>query len=253
MNDTPENFCTSSIQCIFFMIDWGFRSSGGIGDILSKMSYKANPGHFFGKLFYNLIFYILVLMVMGNLFLAVIVEAVRVLREKNVNNLKDAKDVCFVCKLTREDASRQKINFEKHTKFDHNLWHYLYFVTHIKLGDSKKFGPYEKYVERLLEGNKRSSWFPVVVEKIREPTKTTQMENPAWSETFKKQKSKNVLNLKEEIKYDNLMTEKPNYASKNVFSTNQLNNVFKGDVEFVTPIYNNHNSEISKFQGMTYN
>ena len=37
-----EPFCTSSIQCLLFFINFGIRSGGGIGDLLGMQSFKDN-------------------------------------------------------------------------------------------------------------------------------------------------------------------------------------------------------------------
>ena len=65
------------------MIDYGTRSGGGIGDILPIVSYKSNVGFFVQKFFYDMLFYIIIILVLGNIFLGIIVDTFADLRDQN--------------------------------------------------------------------------------------------------------------------------------------------------------------------------
>ena len=99
-------------------------------------------------------------MVMGNVFLGIIVDALITLRKRSNAIENDKNNVCIICALTRDEAIKHGINFDKHIIIEHNLWSYVYFITYLRLNSPKRLGPVERFVKKLLEGDKLS-WIPV--------------------------------------------------------------------------------------------
>jgi hypothetical protein len=142
------------------MIDYGIRSGGGIGDILPKVSYKYSTSYFFGKFFYNVIFHIFIILILGNIFLGIIVDTFADLRDKNQRKEDDTNLVCFICQINRDNCLNKKINFDKHVVQDHFTWNYAYFLTFLHITNPNDFNFLQKYVWDMLK-KRDISWIPI--------------------------------------------------------------------------------------------
>ena len=142
------------------MINYGTRNGGGIGEVLPTISYKTNVGMFFARFFYDLIFYILIILFLGNIFLGIIVDTFADLRDRNTARMEDINNVCYICQLTRDDSLKYKIDFKTHTKEDHYVWNYVYFLTYLYTSNSNDFNPLESNVWKKLS-HCDISWIPL--------------------------------------------------------------------------------------------
>ena len=70
-----EKYCYSSLQCYMMVLNYGSSAGGGLGDVISIPSYRTDVGMFVGRFFYDMFFFILIVLVMGNIFLGIIVDA----------------------------------------------------------------------------------------------------------------------------------------------------------------------------------
>ena len=77
-----EHFCQSSVQCLLIMINYGTRCYGGISEILPFLSTKNNINMYLGRFIYDLSFFIIVTMIMGNITLGLIVDSFGELRDE---------------------------------------------------------------------------------------------------------------------------------------------------------------------------
>jgi hypothetical protein len=157
MSTVSENTCTSIFQCTLFMINWGVRSGGGIGDVLPRKSYFKNRDSFIGGFVYNLVFHIVIVLILGNIFLGIIVDAFADLRDINYVIENDKMNVCFICQLDRTKAG---VCFDKHITETHDLWLYCFFIVYLKLKNKNDFNCYEYYVWEKME-RKELDWFPI--------------------------------------------------------------------------------------------
>ena len=157
---TSESFCQSSVQCLLIMYSYGRRSGGGIGDILPVMSYKNKTNIFILRFFYDITFYIFIIMIMGNITVGLIVDTFGVLRDETYKNLNDINNVCFICQLNRDDCLLKNIDFDNHIKNEHNIWNYVDFLCHLHLYDSNNLSRVESFVwDKLIE--KDYGWIPI--------------------------------------------------------------------------------------------
>ncbi len=143
------------------MIDSGMRSSGGFSDQLSHISYKENSDYFFGKFAYGVLFYIVIILILGNIFLGIIVDSFAELRDRNNQKDIDKRSVCFICQLSKDESMNQKIDFKQHTLVDHKMWNYVYFLTYLHVSNPNDFNYLQDFVWDSLPG-KDPSWIPVV-------------------------------------------------------------------------------------------
>lgn len=72
----------------------------------------------------------------------------------------DKKFKCFICNIEKTEFTKQGHNFNQHREVDHNLWNYIYFLTHIKEKNSSDFNGTESYIQEKWE-EEDLSWFPI--------------------------------------------------------------------------------------------
>ena len=155
-----EHFCHSSVQCLLIMINYGTRCYSGISEILPMLSTKNNINMYLGRFIYDLTFFIIVTIVMGNVTLGLIVDTFGELRDETYNYENDKKNICFICQLSKDGCLLKNIDFNEHIKKDHNLWNYVYFLIYLHLNNPNDFSRIEGLVwDKLPE--KKYTWFPI--------------------------------------------------------------------------------------------
>jgi hypothetical protein len=156
---TNESLCSSSIQCWMNSINYGVRAGGGMGDNLPKISFYSSMDYFLRIFFFNMSYQIIIVLVLGNIFLGIIVDAFTELRdEKNLFD-NDTKNICFICQITRDQATSKNINFDEHVTKKHLVWNYVDFIIYLFFNNPNDYnrGELEAY-NKLKEGD--LSWIP---------------------------------------------------------------------------------------------
>ena len=156
-----EPYCHSSIQCFLTLISYGTRAGGGIGDALPIVSFKKDINMFIGRFFYDMTFYIFIIMIMGNVTFGLIVDTFGGLRDDTYKYEKDRTNKCFICQISRDMCLLKNIVFDTHIKQNHNLWSYVDFLCYLHLYNANDFTRVEGSVwDKLL--NKDYDWLPIV-------------------------------------------------------------------------------------------
>ena len=159
-NYIQEPFCYSSLQCFLILINYGTRSGGGIGDVLPLISYKHDLNFFIGRFIYDLTFFIIIIMIMGNVTFGLIVDTFGALRDETYKYHNDRKNICFICQLSRDGCLLKNIDYEKHIRDEHNLWSYVDFLVYLHLYDANNFNRIEGSVwDKLPERD--YGWIPI--------------------------------------------------------------------------------------------
>jgi len=122
--------CETLFKCWLSTILWGVRSGGGIGDVLEKLDIEAS-GVYAGRFFFDLTFFIIVIILSLNMVFGIILDTFGELREKKSDIEEDIRSRCFICSLESDLFQRQALGFEHHIKHEHNMWHYLYYFTYL--------------------------------------------------------------------------------------------------------------------------
>ena len=155
-----EVFCHSFLQCFLILISYGTRSGGGIADNLPTPSFKNSTKMFFGRFVLDMTFYILIIMVMGNITFGLIVDSFGKLRDDTDKFENDKNNICFICQLSRDKCLLKNIDFDSHIKNEHNLWNYVNFLIFLHLNNPNDFSRFEGLVwDKLLERD--FGWIPV--------------------------------------------------------------------------------------------
>ena len=155
-----EGFCYSSVQCYLYYVTAGTRSGGGIGDSISAISYQKDVKMYFARFFHDILFFFIINLVIGNVFLGIIIDTFGELRDTQVENEYDRKNICFICQLSSNACLTKNIDFDKHVNEEHNIWNYVYFLAYLYLGNPNNFNRVENSVWEKLE-NQDYSWIPI--------------------------------------------------------------------------------------------
>ena len=158
--EVSESFCYSSLQCFLFYLTLGIRSNGGIAEAIEKVSYRNDAGVFIGRFFNDILFFLLINLFIGNVFLGIIIDTFVELRNIQSENENDRNNICFICQLSSDDCLTRNINFEKHINEEHNIWNYVYFLSYLHLNNPNNFNRVENSVWEKLEFEDYS-WFPI--------------------------------------------------------------------------------------------
>ena len=155
-----EGFCYSSLQCYLFILTRGSLSNGGISNDIERISYKKDVGFFIGRFFYDVIFFLLISLYIGKMFLSFIIDTFGELREINAENTNDMNNICFICQISRDECLMKNIDFETHVDKVHNIWNYVYFLNYLYINNPFNFNWVENSVwEKLQEQG--INWIPL--------------------------------------------------------------------------------------------
>ena len=155
-----ENYCYSSVQCLLYYITMGTRSGGGIMEVISPVSYKKDVKFYFGRFFNDILFFLIVNLILGNVFLGIIIDTFSELRDIQTENENDRKNICFICQLSSDACLARNIDFDKHVNNIHNIWNYVYFLNYLHLSNPNSFNRVEDSVWKKLE-EQDYSWLPI--------------------------------------------------------------------------------------------
>lgn len=156
-----EYFCNDSLYCFLTHLSYGVRSGGGIGDVTPRPSYTDNSSYYVGRLIYDIVFHIIIVWIMGNIFFGIIVDTFAYLRDKSSIKENDINNVCYICQISRDICVTKNIDFDSHVYEDHNVWNYVYFLSYLHFNNPSKFKSVETSVW-LKFNEKDSSWLPNV-------------------------------------------------------------------------------------------
>nr|AAT47836.1 inositol 1,4,5-triphosphate receptor [Oikopleura dioica] len=152
-----ENHCETLLMSIITTFDQGLRNGGGIGDFLKRIS-KDDP-QFLYRVLYDLLFYFGIIIIVLNLIFGVIIDTFADLRNEKQKKDDIIRNTCFICGLERRSFDNRSISFETHIQYEHNMWHYLYFIVHLRTKSQTEYTGPESFVSTLIQQNDLK-WFP---------------------------------------------------------------------------------------------
>ena len=94
------------------------------------------------------------------MFLSFIIDTFGELRDANLENEYDRKNICFICQISNDDCLRKNIDFNKHVSEVHNVWNYVYFLAYLHLNNPNNFNRVENSVWEKLE-IQDYGWIPI--------------------------------------------------------------------------------------------
>ena len=160
-NNNEESLCGSLLQCYFTLLNYGVRSGGGIGDVITMIAFKPNISAYLARFFFDILFHIIIVLIMTNLIFGIIVDSFAAFRARTDESENDKKNICYICQMTRDDAINKNIDFNKHRGDVHDIWNYVYFLTYLHINNSNNFKMLETSVWDKLEESD-TSWIPIM-------------------------------------------------------------------------------------------
>lgn len=140
----------------------GPRATGGVGDIMKRISYNESERvHYFYRFFYDLGYFSLINIITLNLVLGTIISALAALRDTRHKLLQDMKNTCFICSLPRTTFDNIPNGFAIHKEEEHNTRNYIYFLYNVRFKFRRRLMGIELYVNEL-RFESSSSWLPMM-------------------------------------------------------------------------------------------
>ena len=162
-NSQRVDLCASTKDCLMNTFYLGLNYQGlaqGLADV--REQWVANPEKAYIRWVVDLLFFIAVIVMLLNIIFGIVIDTFAQQRDLQ-NHIKDnMENVCFVCGIDRNSFDRKHpIGFEYHTEHEHNIWHYLSFIIHLRTKRRTDLTGPESYVAEMLE-NKDLSFFPIL-------------------------------------------------------------------------------------------
>lgn len=152
-------YCSTLYQCLLSTLNFGLRSGGGLGDVLSQPTWGEDS--FFGRYFFDIFVFIVVNLIMMNVFFGIIIDSFSEKRATHDEIFNEVNFQCFVCGIHKYQLEREKVPWKEHIFVDHNLHSYVAFMLHVKNKEASQCNGVEKYVQRCLRES-RIDFFPIL-------------------------------------------------------------------------------------------
>ncbi|RHY21887.1 hypothetical protein DYB32_009686, partial [Aphanomyces invadans] len=133
------NGCTTLWACFLTSVDEGFKNNGGIGGYLVPSRRNAGDRLAYPRFVYDMLYYVGLVVILTNVAFGLIIDTFATLRTQHKEKQDDLKDRCFICSIDCYTFNRMTKGFEHHTRYEHNMWHYIYLFVHVR---HKKFTEY---------------------------------------------------------------------------------------------------------------
>ncbi|XP_065916546.1 ryanodine receptor 2-like isoform X2 [Dysidea avara] len=135
--------CQSMLQCFLYHIDKGLRSGGGIADVLVS---AVGDDYENLRLLFDVTFFFVVIVILLAIIQGLIIDSFGELREKEKSTKEDMKRKCYVCGISKERFDQFPDGFENHTKNEHGMADYMYFLMYLISKPETEFSGQESYV-----------------------------------------------------------------------------------------------------------
>jgi len=152
---------------------------GGIADSILAQTYADREMYYFRSA-YDLLFFLLIVIIMLNIFSGIIIDTFAQLRDEKADFENNKNNVCFICSIDRYEFDRNGDGLEKHIDQDHNLFNYLYFKIYLMNKPTTEYNG----TESMIGGD--SSWFPIHKALVLEKNKEKEKESEETNMIYKK-------------------------------------------------------------------
>lgn len=168
-NDADGMHCNSLRDCFATQLSTSLVLGGGMRELVpfdtfitnTSTSFEGNP-HLQGRLFNDILFWIIVNVITMNLVLGVIVDTFGQLRQDRMAKAVDLASKCFICSLDSYNFLNVDGQFNRHIKKDHNMWDYVYFTMYLENTTVAQRTHHEIYLHQELMEKQSIKPFPVL-------------------------------------------------------------------------------------------
>ena len=167
--------CNTLRSCLTYTINWGTRSGGGIGETMADPDlWSSTPsdedGHWdimsewYLRASFDFLFFLIIIIIIMNIVFGIIIDTFSDLRSQRDEKTKNKTTMCFICGIGRDQFDQEgQTDFKRHCTYEHNKWHYLFYLIHCQLLQEEcpdDINAYERFVlNKFLAGD--ISWMPV--------------------------------------------------------------------------------------------
>ena len=162
-NMTSVDLCSSTADCLMNAFYLGLSYEGlaqGLADIRETWGYDPSKARI--RWTVDLLFFVVVTVMLLNIIFGIVIDTFAQQRDLQ-NQIKDnMENVCFVCGIDRNTFDRKHPHgFDYHTEYEHNIWHYLSIVIHLRTKKQTDYTGPESYVADMLKKSDLS-FFPIL-------------------------------------------------------------------------------------------
>lgn len=150
-DDYPDDeipMCTDLFQCWISIFNAGLRK-GDIGEIMDDQIAVRSPF----LIFFQFSYYVIVITVLLNVIFGIIIDTFGELRTTNNAKKSLLKNFCFVCGVDRSTLDTRGGGFDRHCKYDHNIWKYVFMMVMLQSKEHTDFNGWEQYVYDQMEAS----------------------------------------------------------------------------------------------------
>jgi len=153
---TYERPCDNMFHCFVLTVREGLLNGGGMTDYLLTGDGKViastkSPSNYMARFFFDLSFFIAVIIVLLNIVFGIIIDTFATLREMTAAKIDDMRNMCFICSIDRYTLDKNGTPFDIHIKKEHNMWKYLNYLVYLKTKDETEYTGLESYVANMIE------------------------------------------------------------------------------------------------------
>lgn len=150
--------CTSLTQCMGLVFYGGLRTQD-ISNIMNASGPDALNPTFPDRLFFDLLFFIVLGVLLFNMVTGIIVDTFASLREETESRDAILRDETFISGLLSDDLEKAKTTFSNIQNEQQHIWNYVYYIYYLKHKNPFDYDGIESFVAQCIS-NGDHSWFP---------------------------------------------------------------------------------------------
>ncbi|KRW98864.1 MIR motif [Pseudocohnilembus persalinus] len=161
--------CEDLFWCFMLMLDYTFKSNGGIGGFLDDSRAGAleeqgldnTEDYKFLRFIFDTLFNLIIVIILVNIVSGIIIDTFGQLREEETKKLEDIEDKCFICGNKKTEFDRQSQGgFNQHIRINHYMWNYMFYIAYLDWKTKNDYTGVESYIYEKLQA-KDCNWFPL--------------------------------------------------------------------------------------------
>merc|ERR1711871_905704 len=143
---------------------------GGIAEYMDQIGNplmdEMSGGKFVARFFYDLLFFVVVLILLLNIIFGIIIDQFGQLRDQQVANDHARLNNCFVCNIDRSrfdhDGHKKghSNGFKLHIDNQHNMLDYLFFLVYLRHKPATEYTGAESFLSQCI-AEESPEWIPI--------------------------------------------------------------------------------------------
>ena len=116
-----------------------------------RISYERNTALYIYRLFYDISYFILCIIILIDLTFGIILKAYTEKTEEERINENDKNNHCFICHITREIIEKKREDFKIHRSQKHFLWNYVEYMIFLKFSETNELNAVDSFSKENLD------------------------------------------------------------------------------------------------------